>query len=327
MTKKFKALVTQDSVHTAGIDLLREVADVTVLPEDVGQAEVIKAVADADGILARMPPITREVVEVAPNLKIVARHGVGYDNVDLDACTDHNVVVTITANANAISVSEYALACMLNVSRKVAQSDKAIKAGIWDRKQAVGGELLGKTLGIIGFGRVGSRLAKLVSGFDLQVLTCDPYISPDVVEGRATLVDLNTLLQESDFVTVHVPLNEETRYLIDAAALAQMKESAILINTARGGIVNEVELYEALTSGQIAAAAIDVFEQEPLPPSYPLVQLDNILCSPHAAGQSTEALVRMSVDAAQSILQVFRGELPDAVVNTAVLNKVTLKAN
>ena len=319
MSKKYKALVTDPSVHAAGIDLLQEVAEVTVLPKGASQAQLEAAVAEVDGILVRTLSVTESLLKAAPNLKIVARHGVGYDNVDLAACTRHGVVATITAQANAISVSEYALGLMLSLSRKIVSANGDIRGGLWDRSLAVGGELHEKVVGIIGFGRVGSRLARLLSGFEIEVLTHDPYIDPAVTAGWATPVDLATLISRADYISLHVPLNAETHNLIGAEELAQMKSSAILINTSRGGVVDEAALYQALRNQQIVGAALDVFEQEPLPADFPLAQLPNCLCTPHSAGQSTEALVRMAVDAATSILRVWRGEMPELVINPAVL--------
>ena len=195
-----------------------------------------------------------------------------------------------------------------------------MREGHWERHKWVGVELHGKVMGIIGLGRIGSRMARIARAFDMEVLACDPYIPAARAEAvGARLVDLPTILQRADFVSVHVPLNQETRHLFGRSEFAAMKPGAIFANTARGGIVDERALHEALVSGHLAGAAQDVFEQEPAPPDHPLLELDNLVLSPHVAGQSTESMVRMSVGAAENILRVLRGEQPSYLVNPEVL--------
>jgi D-3-phosphoglycerate dehydrogenase len=206
------------------------------------------------------------------------------------------------------------------VARKLNLAGAELRSGTWNRERAVGVELYRKTLGIVGLGRIGSRIARHARGFDMHVIACDPYIDPkrarrlDVI-----LVDLETLLRRSDFVSLHVPLTEETRGMIGQSELALMKPSAILANTARGGVIEEEALLEALAGRRIAGAALDVYAEEPLPAGHPLTQLDNVVCTPHCAGQTDEALVRVSVRAAENILYVYRGEVPPLVVNPEAL--------
>ena len=322
MPRRNKVLIADDSIRPQGLELLRQSTELQQLPAYSSEAEIIEAASEVDGILLRTGTISAPVVETAPRLKIVSRHGVGYDNIDVEACTRHGVVVSITESANAQAVSEHAFACMLALANRIVAANAGIRQGRWDRAVNVGLELSGKVLGIFGLGRIGSRVARQATAFDMRVITCDPYIpEARVAEFKAELVDANALLQQADFVTLHLPLSAETRNLIGARELRVMKPTAYLVNTSRSGIIDETALYEALTSGEIAGAALDVFEQEPVAANHPLFELDNLLlCSPHVAGQSEESMVRMSVDAAQNILRVFRGEPPSFAVNPEVLN-------
>ena len=316
-----RVLVTDHNIRPEGLELLKEHgAELTVLQAYSSPKTVLKAAADVDAILARVSRITADIVKTSPNLKIVSRHGVGYDNVDVDACTRLGIAVTISGDANSEAVSEYAFTNLLAVARKLTKANAEVKSGLWNRDGIVGVEFHRKTLGIIGLGRIGSRLTKHAGGFDMDVLVFDPYADPGVVsELGAERVDLKNLLQRADFISLHTPLTDETRHLIGKPELDLMKPSAILVNTARGGLVDEEALYDALTHHTIAGAALDVFEQEPLPGNHPLTRLDNLICSPHVAGQTAESLVSMSVAAAQNILSVFRGDLPDVLINPDVL--------
>lgn len=319
-SKEHKVLIADAAIHPDGIKLLEEVADLTILPSYSPLEKLIEAVRDVDAVLARTAVISAEVVQAAPKLKIVSRHGVGVDSVDVTECTRQGVLVTITGDANAAAVSEQAFGMLLAMTCKLVPANALVKAGGWERERFVGMELGGKTLGLVGLGRIGSRMVRQALAFDMAALVYDPYVEAEQVrQAGATPVDLNTLLRQADFVSLHVPLTKETRRLIGPAELALMKPSAILINTARGGLIDEEALHEALVAGKLAGAALDVFEQEPLPANYPLALLENVLCSPHVAGQTAEALVKMSVGAADNILRVLRGEIPPFVVNRGAL--------
>ena len=322
MSYRHTVLVADDNVRPQGLDLLRKSTDLIRMPAYSSEDELLDAARDVDGILLRACTITAPIIESAARLQIVSRHGVGYDNVDVEACTRRGVVVSITESANAQAVGEHAFACMLALANKIVAANAGIRQGQWDRAGNVGLELSGKVLGIFGLGRIGSRVACLARAFDMEIITCDPYIDEDRA-GRfyAELVDAATLIERADFLTLHVPLSTETRHLIGAPELESMKSTAYLVNTARGGIVDETALCAALGSGSIAGAALDVFEREPVAPDHPLFQLDNLLvCSPHVAGQSEESMVRMSMHAAQNILRVLSGEPPSFAVNPEVLN-------
>ncbi len=322
--RKHKVLIIATSIRPEGIRLLESVASLTFIPDHASQEETAQAATDADAILARTGRVTRRVIEAAPRLKIVARHGVGYDNVDVQACTEHGVVVTITGDANSEAVSEHTMGCLLAAARQIPLANAAVKRGIWERDSVHGIELAGKTLGLVGLGRIGSRVARHAQGFDMRVIAHDPYADPERARGLGvTLVSLEMLLREADFVSLHVPLMPQTRHMIGAEQLMLMKPSAILVNTSRGGLIDEAALCQALAERRIAGVALDVFEQEPLPPDHPFTHLDNVICTPHVGGQTDEALIRMAVSSAESILRVLRGEKPDYIVNPEVLQNTT----
>jgi len=322
--RDYKVLLADAAIRPEGMETLEEVASLIPFPAYASEADLVPAAGDIDAILARTGEISRAVVRASPRLKIVSRHGAGVDNVDVEACTRLGVVVTTTGDANSAAVSEHAFACLLGVARKVALADAGVRSGRWVRNEILGFELQGKVLGIVGLGRIGSRMARHAKGFDMEVIAFDPYADPEVAQKLdVTLMDFQTLLLRSDFVSLHVPLTAETRNMIGKAELELMKPSAILVNNARGGLIEEEALYEALAGGGIAGAALDVFAQEALSADHPLTRLDNLLCSPHVAGQTEEALVRMSVGAAENILKVFRGEVPSFVVNPEVLENTS----
>lgn len=317
---KYKVLVTGVGMRPEGIDLLRPFAELLFLEKPEPQA-LLEAVGDVDAVFCRNGQITAEVVEAAPRLRIVARHGVGYDNVDVEACSRGGVAVTTTGEANSQSVSELAFGLILALARDLVRANAEIDAGRWERGGLVGCELQGKTLGIVGLGRVGRRLARHAAGFDMRVWACDPYLDEATVAARgAHKADLGPLLHESDFVSLHLPLEPATRHLIGAAELASMKETAFLVNAARGGLVDEEALYEALVSHRLAGAALDVFDIEPLPGGHPLAKLDTVCHTPHIAGQTDESLRRMSQQVGRNILTVLQGGRPaaDFLVNPAV---------
>ncbi len=321
----FKVVVTDSFIRSSGLDLLRKQGgEVVVLQPYSSPADLVEAVRDADAMMARSVNVTREVVESAPKLKVVSRHGVGFENVDLETCTRLGIAVSISSDANSQSVAEFAFTLMMASAKNVALIGRAVRSNVWARDNSSAVEFHGKTLGIVGLGRIGSRLARLTSGFTMEVLVYDPYAASDAVEAAgAKQVDLNRLLAQADFVSLHVPLTDETHHIIGRDELEQMKTSTILVNTARGGLIDEGALLDALTNGWIAGAALDVFESEPLPDDYPLTKLDTMICTAHVAGQTQESLIRTSTVAAENILAVLRGEAPEILVNPDVLKNRT----
>jgi D-3-phosphoglycerate dehydrogenase / 2-oxoglutarate reductase len=324
MSRDYHVLLCGNVIAPEGMRLLEPVARLSQVGDYCTEEERIEAARTADAMLVRTGAVTHALVDQAPQLKIVARHGVGYDAVDVQACTEHGVLVTITPNANATAVSEHALALMLAAARKVPQADAALKAGNWQREPYLGLELAGKTLGLVGLGRVGSKVARLANAFGMTVLGADPYANAErAAELGVTLLPLEEMLPQCDFVSVHAPLTPETHHIIGERTLPLLKETAILVNTARGGLVDPVALHKALLAGRPAAAALDVFEQEPFDPNDPLPKLPNVIVTPHLGGQTAEALVNMATAAAEAILDVFAGRRPDGLINPEVLSHTT----
>lgn len=324
MSKAYRVLLCGNVIAPEGVSLLEPVATLAQVGDYCTEAERIAAARDADAMLVRTGAVTRALLEACPRLKIVSRHGVGYDAVDVPACTDHGVLVTITPNANATAVSEHALALMLACARKVTQADALLKTGAWKREPFVGIELSGKTLGLVGLGRVGSKVAHLAQAFGMAVLAADPYTPPERAAALGvTLVPLEEMLPLADFISVHAPLTPDTHHIIGARTLPLCKPTAILVNTARGPLVDPAALAEALQAGRLAAAGIDVFEEEPFAADDPLHALPNVVATPHVAGNTQESLVNLAVDAAKNILAVFEGRMPDGLVNPEVLKNTS----
>lgn len=271
---------------------------------------------EAEAIIAGMEPVTARVIDAAPRLKIVARRGVGYETVDLLAATRRGIAVTITAGALTDTVADHTMALLLAVARRIPSLDRGVKAGGWDRVPTA--DVWGKTLGILGFGAIGRAVARRAAGFGMRLLACD--VLPDTAAAASLgvgLVDLDTLLAESDFLTIHVPLTPGTRDIIGEAALRRMKPSACIINTSRGAVIDEAALLEALREGRLAGAGLDVFRDEP-PRDLSLASLEQVVATPHVASHTLETLARMERACADAVLAALRGERPAHVVNPQV---------
>lgn len=281
--------------------------------------ELARWMADIDAAILGLDVVNETVLGAAPRLRVISRFGVGVDAVDLAAATQRGVVVTITPGANSVAVAELAIALLLALARSIPFHDRVAKAGKWSRMQGM--ELTGAILGVVGFGRIGREVAQRAAGLGMHVLAYDPLLPAAAFNGSlATPCDLNDLLAASDAVSLHLPLTGETHNLIDAAALARMKPSSYLINTARGGLVDEDALYSALLGRKLAGAACDVFSQEP-PDAGGLVALDNFIAAPHIGSATRQTTARMGLAAAQNALSVLRGERPAGVVNSEVYGR------
>jgi D-3-phosphoglycerate dehydrogenase / 2-oxoglutarate reductase len=319
---KPKVLVTE-TIHPAGWDTLRGEVEAVAW---AGQEEqpLTSAVGDVQGILVRVAKLTGEVIQAARRLKVIGKHGVGTDNIDIPAATARGVLVTNTPLANSTSVAEHALALLLGVARRIGESDRDLALGKMRSQRTYQGlELSGKVLGVIGLGSAGLRLARMAGqGLGMRLLGFDPYKDP-WPEGVEHCRELSPLLRQADFISIHVPLTKETRNLIGEAALAVMKPTAILVNTARGGIVDEAAIASALSAGRLAGAGLDVVVDEPLQPGHPLTGAPNLILTPHMAGVTEEAMMRMAQDSAEDILRVLRGEPPKYLVNREVLKSGT----
>ena len=320
-----KTIVIDGDVHSSALAVLevRDDIDLVKVPlEDA--AALAEAVSGANGILARSARITPELIASANGLQIVSRHGVGYDRVNIEALSARKIPLAVTGTANSPSVAEHAMMFMLACAKRLRPTDQRTRNGDFLKaRQELGRvELLEKKVLIIGFGRIGKIVARRCQGFDMQVLACDPFIDQQTIRdaGVTPVENFRDVLREVDYLTIHVPLNDETENLIDVEELALLKSTAILVNCARGGIINEDALYDVLKNDKIFGAGIDVFAVEPTPGDHPLFTLDNVLVNPHAAASAMECLERMGVQAAQNILDSFDGKLdPGMVVNQEVL--------
>lgn len=312
-------ILVADKISPKGVAYLRQQPGFEVI-EAYGSSpeKIIELVKDVHAIAVRSETkITRSVFEAAPLLKVVGRAGVGVDNVDVDAATERGVVVMNTPGGNTISTAELTFTHILCCARPIAQGAASMKAGNWDRKTLSGVELLRKNIGIIGLGRIGSEVAKRAQAFGMKVLAYDPYLTPARAAAmQVESVSLDALLAGSDYITVHMPLTEETNNMIDEAALAKCKKGVRIVNCARGGIVNEKALVAALKSGQVGAAGLDVFETEPLPKDSELRSAPNIVLTPHIAASTTEAQETVGIEIAEQIA--------DTLLHGAVRNAVNM---
>ncbi|MEZ5934356.1 MAG: hydroxyacid dehydrogenase [Alphaproteobacteria bacterium] len=318
-----KVLIIQP-IHDDGMALFHARDDITCdIVDGSSIEEVREKIVDADGVALRTMVLSADVLERAERLKVVSRHGVGYDNVDLDALNRMGVPLALAADANATAVAEHTLFMMLHLAKRGERHDHATRSGAWEvRNRLEATDIGGKRLLIVGFGRIGKEVAKRCLAFGMHITACDPYIATGVIEaaGCQPVDDFRTVLGETDILTLHTPLTAETRHMIGAAELAALPRHALLVNCARGGIVDEQALAAALGTGQIAGAGVDVFEQEPPPADHPLFALDNVILSPHNAGVSLDAARRMAVSTARNVLAGIDGTLdPAMVVNKAVL--------
>lgn len=284
---------------------------------------LLKRIKDYVALVVRSrTKVTKDVIENASILKVIGRAGIGVDNIDVDTATKHGIAVVNAPGASTIAVAELTICYLLNLSRDLISAHTSLKSKKWEKKKFMGIELYGKTLGIIGCGRIGTEVAKRAKSFGMKCIGYDPYLSTDIKQKIGIdIVELDKLLTESDFITIHTPLTSETRNLIDTAEIAKMKKDVCIINCARGGIVNENALFKALKERRIKAAAIDVFENEP-PFDSPLLGLENLIVTPHIGASTIEAQFRAGKVIAEQVLKVLKGEKPDFIVNPQVLHKM-----
>src|SRR5947207_2264418 len=286
-----------DPISPKGIEYFRQQPGfrVTVLEKRLSEIELLPLVGEAEALVVRSETkITRKLMEAAPELLVVGRDGVGVDNVDVEAATQRGVIVMNTPSGNTISTAELTFSMLMALARKIPQAHSSMKAGEWNRKAFQGTELYNKTLGILGMGRIGSEVAKRAQAFVMTVLAYDPYLNLARAKAlQVELVELDDLYGRADFITVHMPMSDETNGMINAAAFAKMKKGVRVLNCARGGIINEKELYDAITSGKVSGAALDVYEVEPMPKDFPLRTLPEVIMTPHFCARPDEAQENM----------------------------------
>ena len=298
-------ILVPDNVHQSAIDILRAQNGIRVsAPGKLNRPELLDAATDAHALIIRSGvQADKELLAAASSLRAIARAGVGVDNVDLAAASQRGVVVMNTPGGNTISTAEYTFGLMLALARNIPQGHQSLAARRWDRKAFGGIELRGKTLGIIGLGRIGQAIATRAQAFDMQVVAHDPYLPPAVAESLdAPLLSLDEVYARADFLTLHALITDETRGMINTGSIAKMKDGVRIINAARGALIKDHDLAEALQSGKVAGAALDVYTQEPPPADNPLLGLPTVVHTPHLAASTADAQITVAQEAAQLVL-------------------------
>src|SRR5664279_1179450 len=315
-------VLVPDNVHPSALDVLRQADGLQITaPGQMNRAELLAALPDADALIIRSASkIDAEALAAATKLKMIARAGVGVDNVDIPDATERGIVIMNTPDGNTVSTAEMTFGLMLALARQIPQAHATLLAGKWDRKSFSGVELRGKTLGVVGFGRIGRAVAKRALAFDMTVIAFDPYIT-SAGDLPVELVDLDTLYARADFITLHALLTDETRGMINQANIAKMKRGVRIVNAARGALINEADLAAALKSGQVAGAALDVYSTEPPPADLALIGLPNVVHTPHLAASTEDAQIVVAVDAAKLVVDALLNGRYNNVVNPAVLKK------
>ena len=316
-SNKYKVLVVQ-GLHEQGLEMLKQRSDIefnVLLSDD--ENEILEAAKDVNGITVRTAQITEKIINSSKNLQVISRHGVGYDSINLKSLNNKKIPLTIAAHSNMISVSEQAMFFLLALNKNVFYYDDFTRKGDWTNRWDVKAwDLAGKNIMVIGFGRIGSNFVKRALAFDMNVYVYDPYIDHEKIKksGAIPIQNFKNNLSKMDAITLHCPKNEETTNLFTKKDFQTMKKNAIIINCARGGILNEDDLYEALLNEKIAGAGLDVFDVEPTPSSNPLFKLKNVILSPHIAGVTVESTVRMATETVQNVLDVFDNNVNKSVI-------------
>lgn len=326
MTAKSMRVLVADKISDKGLGVLRDVAEIDIktgLKED----EIAAIICDYDAMMVRsQTTVTSKIIEAGKKLQVIARAGVGIDNIDVEAATRCGIVVINAPTGNTVSTAEHTIAMILALSRNIPQANAALKAGEWRRSEFMGTELRGKTLGILGLGNVGSEVAKRAQSFEMRLIGIDPLVSQEYANKlQVEIVDMKKLLKESDFITLHLPMNSQTRNIIGARQLSSVKPGVRIINCARGGLIDEKELVKAIEEKRVAGAAIDVFENEPVTDSI-LFGVDKIIVTPHLGASTNEAQVLAAKAVAEQIVDVFSGQPPRAAVNVPYIPSETLVA-
>lgn len=310
-------ILVADSLSKQGVELLQKAGFTVDVKTKLPKEELLKEIGQYDGLIVRSgTKVSADVIAAGRRLKVVGRAGSGLDNVDTQAATRRGIVVMNTPGGNTVTTAEHTMAMIFSAIRRIPQATASMKAGQWEKEKFMGMELYNKTLGVVGMGQIGGYLAKLAQGVAMNVIAFDPYLAEERARKMGVeLVTLPELFRRADIISVHTPLTPETKGLISADAIAQMKPTVVLVNCARGGIVDEAHLYEALKSRRVAAAAFDVFEEEPVKPDHPLLTLDNFICTPHIGASTGEAQENVAVGIAEQIVDYFTKGIARGAVN------------
>ncbi|MBC7189172.1 phosphoglycerate dehydrogenase, partial [Candidatus Aerophobetes bacterium] len=309
-----KVLIT-DPIAREGVEKLKEEGFEVTEKKGLEEDQICKIIPDYDALIVRSETkVTEKIINAASNLKIIGRAGTGLDNIDVEAATRKGIIVMNTPESNTISAAEHTISMLLSLSRNIPQANASLKKGIWDRKRFMGQEVYGKTLGIIGLGRIGSEVAKRAQALGMKVIAYDPFVNKEKAEEIGVrMCEFEKLLGEADYITIHTPLTQHTRGLIGKREFSLMKEGVRIINCARGGIIDENSLYEAIKSGKVKGAALDVFEKEK-PFDSPLLELDCVIATPHLGASTQEAQIRVAREIASQIIDALKkGEIRNAV--------------
>ena len=314
-------VLAADGVSQKGIDILSKDFEV-VVRDKLPAEELLQIIPEYDALIVRSASkVTAEVLAAAKNLKIIGRAGVGVDNIDVAAATARGIIVINSPGGNTIAATEHTMAMMLAMSRNIPVANETMQKGEWNRKKYVGVELRGKTLGVIGMGRIGSGVAKRALAFDMNVIGYDPYINEERAKAMGVTVGtLDDIIEKADFITVHMPLTKDTRGMLNLENMKRMKKGVRLVNCARGGIIDEQDLADAVKAGIVAGAAIDVYTSEPVPPDHPLIGLPGVVLTPHLGASTVEAQIGVSVDVAEGIRAALHGEPVMTAVNMAAVS-------
>lgn len=310
-------ILVSDNLSPRGTEVLERAGFTVAVKTKLSKEELLEEIKGYEGLIVRSATkVTKEVIDAGTRLRIIGRAGTGLDNIDSEAATRRGIVVMNTPGGNTITTAEHTIAMIVAMSRKIPQATASMKAGKWEKNRFMGVELYNKTLGLVGLGQIGTYVTKLAQGLSMNVIGYDPYLAID----RATqmgieVVELAELFQRADIISVHTPLTNETRGIINKDAFRQMKDGVMIVNCARGGIINEDDLYEAMKSQKVLAASFDVFEQEPMKPDHPLLALDNFICTPHIGGSTEEAQENVAIGIAEQFVDYFKRGLARGAVN------------
>ena len=313
MSDKKKILIIQ-SINEAGPKLLTNRPDYEFeIIEDINDPTLKEKITDCDGVSLRTAKLTAEIINLGKKIRIISRHGVGYDNIDLNTCKENKITVAITATANAVAVAEHVMFMLLSISKRKNMYDDSVKTGKFNERNKLPKtiEIWGKNILIAGFGRIGQCLIKRCLGFEMNVFVYDPFVSAEIIEsfGGKKVDDLKEAVKTMDAISLHIPLNDETKNMINLDLLKTMKKNCIIINAARGGIINEIDLDKALNDNLIFGAGLDVFEIEPPELNNPLLKNDKVFLSPHTAAFTEECMIRMGKETIQNIIDFFDEKL------------------